>query len=148
MTDYQFQAAVYAEELCGLLAEPENIEAIDGIFEADLVRSQSFEVIGEDKNVIVLRDASGFDVLSTVTCEEITEARTAAIDAARLARGEADDEPPVDGETGLPAGQLPARRALPGAGRCLAAPGQRAGPSLCSPDRGDPGPGSGPGRSR
>jgi hypothetical protein len=36
MTDYQFQAAVYAEELCGLLAEPDNIEAIDGIFEADL----------------------------------------------------------------------------------------------------------------
>lgn len=94
MTDYQFQAAVYAEELCGLLAEPENIEAIDGIFEADLVRSQSFEVIGEDKNVIVLRDASGFDVLLTVTCEEITEARTAAIDEARLAREEADDEPP------------------------------------------------------
>jgi hypothetical protein len=94
MTDYQFQAAVYAEELRGLLAEPENIEAIDGIFEADLVRSQSFEIIGEDKNAIVLRDASGFDVLLTVTCEEITEARTAAIDAARLARDEADDQPP------------------------------------------------------
>jgi len=94
MTDYQFQAAIYAEELCGLLAEPENIEAIDGIFEADLVRSQSFEIIGEDKNVIVIRDASGFDVLLTVTCEEITEARTAAIDAAKLAREEADDEPP------------------------------------------------------
>ncbi len=62
--------------------------------QADLVRSQSFEIIGEDKNVIVLRDASGFDVLLTVTCEEITEARTAAIDAIRLAREEADDEPP------------------------------------------------------
>ena len=40
MTEYQFQAAVYAEELGRLLAEPENIEAIDGIFEADLARSQ------------------------------------------------------------------------------------------------------------
>jgi hypothetical protein len=94
MADYQLQAAVYAEELCVLLAEPENIEAIDGIFEADLVRTQSFEILGEDRNVIVLRDASGFDVLLTVTCEEITEARTAAIDAARLAREEADDGPP------------------------------------------------------
>jgi len=94
MTDYQWQAASYAEELCGLLAEPENVEAIDGIFEADLVRSQSFEIIGEDKNVIVLRDASGFDVLLTVTCEEITEARTAAIDAARRVREEADDGTP------------------------------------------------------
>jgi enhancing lycopene biosynthesis protein 2 len=94
MTDYRWQAAAYAEELCGLLAEPENVEAIDGIFEADLVRSQSFEVIGQDKNVIVLRDASGFDVLLTVTCEEITEERTAAVDAARLAREEADDETP------------------------------------------------------
>jgi hypothetical protein len=61
---------------------------------ADLVRSQSFEIIGEDKNAIVLRDASGFDVLLTVTCEDITEARTAAIDAARLAREQADDQPP------------------------------------------------------
>lgn len=94
MTDYKFQAAVYAEELCGLLAEPENIEAIDGIFEADLVRSQSFEIIGRDKNVIMLRDASGFDVLLTVTCEEMTEERTAAIAAARLDREEAGDEPP------------------------------------------------------
>jgi hypothetical protein len=40
MADYQFQAAVYAEELCVLRAGPENIETIDGIFEADLVRSQ------------------------------------------------------------------------------------------------------------
>jgi hypothetical protein len=86
MTGYQFKAAVYAEELSGLLAEPKNIEAIDGIFEADLVRSQSFEIIGQDKNVMVLRDASGFDVLLTATYEEIIETRMTAIDAARLAR--------------------------------------------------------------
>ncbi len=92
MTDYQWQAAVYAEELRELLAEPENVEAIDGIFEADLVRSQSFEIIGRDRNVIVLRDASGFDVLLTVTCEEITDARTVAIDAARSARIRTEDE--------------------------------------------------------
>jgi hypothetical protein len=35
--------------------EPENIEAIDGIFEADLVRRQRFEIIGRGKNVIALR---------------------------------------------------------------------------------------------
>jgi hypothetical protein len=48
-----------------LLAAPENVEAIDEIFEVDRVPSQSFEVIGPDKNLIVLRDASGFDVLPT-----------------------------------------------------------------------------------
>jgi hypothetical protein len=63
MTDYAQQAAFYAGELRELPAGPENTEAIDGIFEADLVRNQSFEVIGRDKNVIMLRDASGFDVL-------------------------------------------------------------------------------------
>jgi hypothetical protein len=31
----------------------ENIEAVDGIFEADLLRSQGFEIIGQDKNVMV-----------------------------------------------------------------------------------------------
>jgi hypothetical protein len=71
-----------------LLVEQENIEATDGIFEADLVRSRSFEIIGKEKNVIALRDASGFDVLLTVACEEIAKARTAAIDAARLDREE------------------------------------------------------------
>jgi hypothetical protein len=91
-----FEATVYAEELCELLAEPENIEAIGGIFEADLARSQRFEIIGRDKNVMALRDASGFDVLVTATYEEITETRTPAIDAARLARDEADDELPVE----------------------------------------------------
>ena len=55
MADYQFQAAVYAEELRVLLAGPENIEAIDGIFETHLVRRHSFEIIGRGKNVIVLR---------------------------------------------------------------------------------------------
>jgi hypothetical protein len=90
MTDYVQQAAFYAGELRELLAESENVEAIDGIFEADLVRSQSFEVIGRDQNVIVLRDASGFDVLLTVTCEKITAARTSAIDAARLEREAAE----------------------------------------------------------
>jgi len=53
---------------------------IGGTFEASLVTSESFEIIGEDKTVILLRDASGFDMLLTVTCEEITETRTAAID--------------------------------------------------------------------
>jgi hypothetical protein len=86
MTHYVQQAAFYAGELRELLAGPENVEAIDGTFEADLVRSQSFEVTGTDKNVIMLRDASGFDVLLTVTCEKITAARTSAIDAARLER--------------------------------------------------------------
>lgn len=90
MTDYVQQAAFYAGQLSELLAESENVEAIDGIFEADLVRSQSFEVTGRDQNVIVLRDASGFDVLLTVTCEKITAARTSAIDAARLEREAAE----------------------------------------------------------
>jgi len=86
-----FQAMFYASALRDLLAEPDNLEAIDEIFEADLVRG-SIEVIGDHENVIVLRDASGFDVLLTVTCAEITSARTAAIEAARTAREEAEAE--------------------------------------------------------
>jgi hypothetical protein len=80
-----------------LLSGPENVEAIDGIFEAALVRSQSFEVTGTDKNVITLRNASGFDVLLTVTCEKITAARTSAIDAARLEREAAEAAAEDDG---------------------------------------------------
>ncbi len=98
MTDYVQQAAFYAGQLRELLAESENVEAIDGIFEADLVRSQSFEVIGRDKNVIALRDASGFDVLLTVTGEKITTARTSAIDAARLEREAAEAAAEDDGD--------------------------------------------------
>lgn len=86
-----FQAMIYASALRDLLADPDNLEAIDEIFEADLVRS-SIEVVGDHENVIVLRDASGFDVLLTVTCAEITSARTAAIEAARTAREEAEAE--------------------------------------------------------
>jgi hypothetical protein len=82
---------IYATALRDLLADPDNLEAIDEIFEADLVRG-SIEVIGDQENVIVLRDASGFDVLLTVTCTEITSARTAAIAAARAAREEAEAE--------------------------------------------------------
>jgi hypothetical protein len=40
--------------------------------------------------VIALRDASGFGVPLTVTCEEITATRTSAVNAARLER-EADE---------------------------------------------------------
>jgi enhancing lycopene biosynthesis protein 2 len=90
-----FQAMIYAAALRDLLAEPGNLEAIDEIFEADLVRD-CVEVIGGQQNVIVLRDASGFDVLLTVTCEEITADRTAAIDAARAAREEEDDDEDED----------------------------------------------------
>jgi hypothetical protein len=73
-----------------LLARERNVAEIDGIFEADLVPSQSFEVIGAGENVIVLRDASGFDCLLTVTCKDITRARTAAIEAARQSREAAE----------------------------------------------------------
>lgn len=90
MADHEWQAKLYASQLRDLLAEPENTEAIDEIFEADLVHSQSFEVIGQADNVIVLRDASGFDVLLTVTCQEISDARTAEIEAARSRREQAD----------------------------------------------------------
>jgi hypothetical protein len=38
------------------------------------VTSQSFEIIGEDKTVIVLRDASGFDVLLTRIESEVPPA--------------------------------------------------------------------------
>ncbi len=99
-----YQAMIYAAALRDLLAEPENLEAIDDIFEADLVRD-SVEVIGAGQNVIVLRDASGFDVLLTVTCAEITADRTAAIEAARDARELEEDEfgdDLVDGQPGWP----------------------------------------------
>jgi hypothetical protein len=92
----QLQAKVYASALARLLARKGNVAEVDEVFEGDLVRSQSFEVIGAGGNVIVLRDASGFDCLLTVTCKDITRARTAAIEAARESREAAqaalDDE--------------------------------------------------------
>ena len=71
---------------------PRTSKAIDEIFEADLVRSQSFEVVGEKGNVIVLRDATGFDTLLTVTCSKITDDRTAEIEAARASHEAEEDE--------------------------------------------------------
>jgi len=96
MSDDPEQAKIYAFALARLLARKGNVAEVDEIFEGDLVRSQSFEVIGAGENVIVLRDASGFDCLLTVTCKDITRVRTAAIEAARQNReameAERDDE--------------------------------------------------------
>ena len=82
----QEQAKVYAFALARLLSGKGNVAEVDEIFEGDLVRNQSFEVIGAGENVIVLRDASGFDCLLTVACKDITRARTAAIETARASR--------------------------------------------------------------
>lgn len=92
MSDLKLHARIHAHQLRDLLAQRENVNEIDGIFEADLVRGHSFEVIGDDDNVIVLRDASGFDVLLTVTCTKITGARTELIEAAQSVRIEMEYE--------------------------------------------------------
>jgi cation diffusion facilitator CzcD-associated flavoprotein CzcO len=91
------QATQYARDLCDLLAGRSIYEIyqddsvpvvtqIDDMFSGDLVTNDSFEVIGTHENVIVLRDATGFDVLLTVSCEEMTEERAAAVQIARQAR--------------------------------------------------------------
>ena len=92
-----FEATVYAEELWRTArragehrGDRRHLRGRSG------KGAERFEIIGRDKNVMALRDASGFDVLVTATYEKITETRTPAIDAARLARDEADDELPVE----------------------------------------------------
>ena len=71
------RSAAFAWGLADLLQE--QVSDLDEVFEGDLIR-QRLTVAGG--SVVILPDASGFDLLLSVVVQERTSARSAAVDAA------------------------------------------------------------------